>query len=117
MMSARCGQFRSWAMCAMVGMQLLKKIMCMSGLALGLAGCGISYAPLPAGAIAGRVGTYNYSPSAIQSGDLEQIWWCGSDINLTDRTQFSDSIQYESINLSTKARYGPVPVPGENQYA
>jgi hypothetical protein len=87
------------------------------GLGLGLAGCGVSFAPLPAPAVAGRIGNYDYSPSVIQSGDLEQIWWCGSDYNPTGRTQFSDTIQYESIDLSTNARYGPVPVMAETQGA
>jgi hypothetical protein len=84
---------------------------------MGLAGCGVSFAPLPAGSIAGRAKLYNYSPSVIQSANLQQIWWCGSDANPTDRTQFSDSIQFESINLATGARSGPLPVLGETQGA
>ena len=82
-----------------------------------LAGCGVSFAPLPTGSIAGREGIYDYSPSVIQSGNLEQIWWCGSAYNPTDTTQFSDSIEYESINLVTQAHYGPVPVLAETQGA
>ena len=89
------------------------------GLALGLsvAGCGVSFAPLPAGSVAGRADTYDYSPSVILSGNLEQIWWCGSAYNPTDRTQFSDTIEYQSLDLSTQARYGPVPVLAETQGA
>jgi hypothetical protein len=101
----------------MVWMNVLRATTFAIGLGLGLAGCGVSFAPLPAGAIAGRAGIYDYSPSVIQSGNVEQIWWCGSAYNPTDRTQFSDTIEYESINLTTHARYGPVPVLAETQGA
>jgi hypothetical protein len=87
------------------------------GLGLGLVGCGTSFAPLPAGSVAGRAEIYDYSPSVIQSGNLQRIWWCGSDYNPTDTTQFSDTIQYESIDLSTHARQVPVPVLAETQGA
>jgi len=83
------------------------------GLGLLLAGCGVSFAPLPAGSIAGRIRLYNYSPSVIQSGNLQQIWWCGQDVNPTNINQFSDVIQYQSIDLTTKAHKGPLPVLGE----
>jgi len=83
------------------------------GLALAAAGCGVSYAPLPAGSVAGRVALYNYSPSVIQSGNVQKFWWCGGDYNPYDTKQYSDTIQYESIDLSTQAHYGPVPVLGE----
>jgi hypothetical protein len=91
-------------------------------LAMGLAlvaavGCGVHFEHLPAGSIAGRAGQYDYSPSSIVSGDVLQLWWCGSDANPSDRSQFSDSIQYESFNLSTNEHEGPFPVLGETQYA
>jgi hypothetical protein len=91
-------------------------------LALGAAfaatvGCGVHFKQLPAGAVVGRAGVYDYSPSVIQSGSVLQAWWCGSDDNASDRTQISDSIQYESIDLSNNSHYGPVPVLGESQYA
>src|ERR1700677_25053 len=95
---------------------LVRAVVAMAVL-LGAAGCGITFAPLPAGSVAGRDGIYDYSPSAIQTGNVVQIWWCGSDDNASDRTQISDSIEYESINLTNKSRYGPVPVLGETQYA
>lgn len=101
----------------MARMNVLRQTIFAIGLGLGLAGCGVSFAPLPAHSIAGRAGVYDYSPSVIQSADLEQIWWCGSTYNPTDPTQFSDTIEYESINLSTHARYGPVPVLAETQGA
>jgi hypothetical protein len=100
---------------AMTWKNLLRETIFAIGLALGLAGCGVSFAPLPAGSIAGRAGTYDYSPSVIQTGNFEEIWWCGSAYNPTDKTQFSDTVEYESIDLSTHARYGPVPVLAETQ--
>ena len=84
---------------------------------IGAAGCGMSFSSLPPGSVAGRARTYDYSPSAIQSGNVLQLWWCGADDNATDRTQISDTIEYESINLATNARYGPVPVLSETQFA
>jgi len=92
---------------------LQMRTICAMGLGLLLAGCGVSFAPLPAGSVAGRVRLYNYSPSVIQSGNLQQIWWCGQDVNPTNINQFSDTIQYQSIDLTTKARKGPLPVLGE----
>jgi hypothetical protein len=83
------------------------------GLALAAAGCGVSYAPLPPGSTAGRIALYDYSPSVIQSGNLRQVWWCGGDFNPYDTKQYSDTIQYESTDLSSHAHYGPVPVLGE----
>jgi hypothetical protein len=87
------------------------------GLGLCMGGCGVSYKPLPAGALAGRVELYDYSPTAIQNGNLEQIWWCGSGVNPSDTTQFSDTIQYSSINLANNVRYGPIAVLAETQGA
>jgi len=46
-----------------------------------------------------------------------KLWWCGADYNPSDITQFSDSIQYESIDLSTNQHEGPFAVLGETQYA
>ena len=88
---------------AMARMEVWRGTALAIGLGLGLAGCGVSFAPLPAGSVAGRAGIYDYSPSVIQTGNLQQIWWCGSGYNPTDTTQFSDTIQYESIDLSTQA--------------
>jgi hypothetical protein len=99
----------------MAQMRLLTGTMLVAGLALTIAGCGVTFAPLPAGSVAGRTESYDYSPSVIQSGNLQQVWWCGSGYNPDDVTQYSDTIQYESIDLSTKAHSGPVPVLGETQ--
>jgi hypothetical protein len=95
----------------MAQMRILMGIMLVAG--LGLAGCGVSFAPLPAGSAAGRAGAYDYSPSVIQSGNLQQIWWCGLDQNPNVGTQFTDTIQYESIDLASGARKGPLEVLAE----
>jgi hypothetical protein len=84
---------------------------------LALAGCGATYAPLPPGSIAGRLRLYDYSPAAIQSGDTEQIWYCGADVNPTDTTQLSDAIVFESLNRKTGAHQGPFAVLAETQGA
>lgn len=41
--------------------------------------------------VVGESGNYDYSPSVIESGGVQQFWWC---------TGPSDLIAYESINLS-----------------
>jgi hypothetical protein len=95
----------------MAQMRILMGIMLAAG--LGLAGCGVSFAPLPAGAIAGRTGVYNYSPSVIQSGNLQQLWWCGLDQNPHNGKQVTDAIQYASIDLASGAHIGPTEVLAE----
>jgi hypothetical protein len=109
------GRAQGGTLRAMARINIPREIIFAIGLALGLAGCGVSFAPLPAGSLVGRAGIYDYSPSVIESGNFEQIWWCGSAYNPTDTTQFSDTIEYESIDLTTHARYGPVPVLAETQ--
>jgi hypothetical protein len=86
-------------------------------LVLGASGCGITFWPLPPGSVTGRNAVYDYSPTALQSGNVRQLWWCGWDDNASDRTQISDSIEYESINVATGAHSPPKPVFGETQYA
>jgi hypothetical protein len=84
--------------------------------ALSVAGCGGGPSLLtPEGAIVGRGTYYNYSPSVIQDGDVQQFWWCGTGTNPTDDKQFSDSILYESINVVTHVTYGPVVVLAETK--
>ncbi len=78
-----------------------------TALGLGITSCGVSFAPLPAGSIAGRANVYDYSPSVIQTGTLQESWWCGYGDNPENRSQLSDTIQYQSIDLSTNARHGP----------
>lgn len=57
-------------------------------------GCSIGLTAPPEGAFAGRAGEYDYSPTAIQTGNVQQIWWCGE-------VGSTDTIQYESIDLTT----------------
>ena len=94
-------------------MRVLTGTMIAVGLGFCVAGCGFSYAPLPAGSIAGRAGVYDYSPSVIQTGNVLQSWWCGWAYNPNDTAQFSDTIQYQSVDMSTHAQYGPVTVLSE----
>jgi hypothetical protein len=101
----------------MAQMRVFTGILLAIGLGLGIAGCGFSFAPLPPGSIVGRAGNYDYSPSVIQSGNLQQFWWCGGAYNPSNSNQYSDTIQYESIDLSNEARYGPVAVLSETQGA
>ena len=84
---------------------------------LSPAGCGGSFVNLatPEGAIVGRGGYWNYSPSVIQSGKLQQIWWCGAGQNPTVPSQRTDTILYESINTVTGVRSGPVIVLAETK--
>lgn len=63
--------------------------------------------------VVGNYGLYNYSPSVILSGDIQQFWWCGQGHNPNNPSQDTDTIQYESINLRTGAVVGPQAVLGE----
>jgi hypothetical protein len=83
---------------------------------ISTSGCGVHFKAPTEGAVAGRYAVYDYSPTAIESGNVRQLWWCGWDDNASDRTQISDSVQYETFNLSTGAHSEPVPVFGETQY-
>ncbi len=63
--------------------------------------------------VVGRPGVYDYSPSIIQSGNVQKFWWCGQGQNPQNPSQNSDTIQYESINLATGAKDGPRTVLAE----
>ncbi|WP_410575496.1 hypothetical protein [Amycolatopsis sp. cmx-4-61] len=63
--------------------------------------------------VVGRSGVYDYSPSVIQSGNVQKFWWCGKGQNPQNPSQNSDTIQYESIDLSTGAKDGPRTVLAE----
>lgn len=82
---------------------------------LPIAGCGdfVPSLATPQGAIVGRGGYWNYSPSVIQEGDVQKIWWCGAGVNPTDQSQFSDTILYETFNTVTNATSSPVVVLAE----
>jgi len=73
---------------------------------------GCSSRSLPKGAI-GNLGQYNYSPSAIQTGNTRQIWWCSPGTNPIDPSQNTDAIYYESINMQTLQSSGPLLVMAE----
>ena len=72
-------------------------------------GCSAGLAP----GMIGRPGLYDYSPTAIQSGNVRQIWWCGIARNPQNPSQDSDTIQYLSINLLTRETDGPRTVLAE----
>jgi hypothetical protein len=65
--------------------------------------CTIGYASTTVGGeVVGNAGVYNYSPSVIQTGNVQQFWWCGQAVNPNDPSQDTDTIQYESINVATQ---------------
>ena len=72
---------------------------------LTLIGCGEQ--GTPAGAVVGRAGRWDYTPSVIQTGDVQQFWWCGSAPNPAKLSQDTDAILYESIDVRTGERHGP----------
>ena len=74
-------------------------------------GCG-DPPSLPPGAV-GNPGNYNYSPSVIETGNTRKIWWCSPGVNPNDPSQDTDSIYYQSINMSTHASSRPVLVLAE----
>ena len=88
--------------------------MCSSDL-IGCADGGISYLATPEGAIVGRGGYWNYSPSVIQNGDVQQIWWCGAGLNPNDSSQTSDTVLYQTVNTVTHRTTDPVIVLAETK--
>jgi hypothetical protein len=75
-------------------------------------GCSDIFTNKPPGAFLGRTGLDDYSPSAIQIGNLQQFWWCGQGRNPIT-SQDTDSIQYATFNTSTNAESEPVVVLAE----
>jgi hypothetical protein len=75
------------------------------GLLFCLAGCGLQ--GTPSGAVVGRPGQYDYTPSVIQTGNVLQFWWCGEGSNPAKPSQTSDTILYESINVISRQQTGP----------
>jgi hypothetical protein len=82
-----------------------------------IAGCAgpTDYLQTPEGAIVGRGGYWNYSPSVIQTGDVQKFWWCGAGTNPDDDSQISDTILYESLDTVTHVTNGPVVVLAETK--
>ena len=68
---------------------------------------------LPKGAV-GNVGTYNYSPTIIQTGNTLQVWWCGQGVNPLNPSQDTDAIYYSSVDATTLDSTHPVLVLSEN---
>lgn len=81
-------------------------------LACCLTGCA-SFLGTPPGAVVGRYGRYDYSPSVYQSGTLQQFWWCGRAQNPALSSQDTDAILYESIDTHTHQTVGPKVVLAE----
>ena len=73
-------------------------------LVFGGVGCGTNQS---------RAHDYNYSPSVLQTGQVRQIWWCGNAVNPTNKSQDSDAILYETVNLKTNVTSDPVTVLAE----
>jgi hypothetical protein len=76
-------------------------------------GCGVTLGGPPQGAFLGQAGVYNYSPSALQIGNVQQFWWCGQAKNPQNQSQFTDTIQYASLDLTTNVMTGPMTVLAE----
>jgi len=70
-----------------------------------LDGCGGG--GIPEGAVVGRAGRWDYTPSVIQTGQVQQFWWCGEAPNPAKPSQDTDTILYESIDLTTGQHFGP----------
>jgi hypothetical protein len=67
----------------------------------------------PPGAFLGRAQAYDYSPAAIQIGNLQQFWWCGEAHNPALQSQVTDSILYASVDVTTQVSSVPVVVLSE----
>jgi hypothetical protein len=81
-----------------------------ANIALSLTGCSRS---LPKGAV-GNIGTYNYSPTIIQSGNTLQVWWCGQGVNPLNPSQDTDAIYYSSADATSLDFSHPVIALSEN---
>src|SRR5580658_10259625 len=97
---ADCGLRARFSSSPMAVARAVIRIVIATSLGLGAAGCGVHFEHLPAGSVAGRDKVYDYSPSVIQTGNLRQVWWCGEDYDPLGRTLYSDTIQYESFDMS-----------------
>lgn len=75
--------------------------------ALLLFSCVITHASTAAGSkVAGLANNYNYSPTVIQTGSVQQFWWCSAAAS-QNQPNGSDGIIYESINTQTGQIVGP----------
>jgi hypothetical protein len=78
---------------------------------LNLVGCGSD--GTPPGAVVGRGGEYDYSPSVIQTGTEQKFWWCGKAKNPAT-SDSTDTILYESIDTVTHQATKPIVVLAES---
>jgi hypothetical protein len=88
----------------------VRLIVALMGIA-SASGCGSG--GLPPGAFLGLSGAYSYSPTALEIGNTQQFWWCGQAHNPDNPSQFSDTIQYASLDLTTQHLTKPVTVLAE----
>ena len=73
-------------------------------------GCSEVFSNSPTGAFLGRTGLYDYSPTAIQIGNLQQFWWCGEADNPALQSQDTDTILYATLDVSNQAKSLPAVV-------
>ena len=86
-----------------------------AGLSLIALGCGDVSPVARTGVVVGLANTYNYSASVIRTGDQEQFWWCAGAPNPTNSFRYGDTIQYQSINVTTHQTQTPVTALVETQ--
>jgi hypothetical protein len=68
----------------------------------------VGYASTTVGSSFGfNPGDYNYTPSVTQIGQTQYFFWCAGGYNPNDPTQYSDTIQFWSHDLTTGATVGP----------
>jgi hypothetical protein len=76
--------------------------------------CTGHFAGIARGAVMGRIGVYDYSPSVIQAGSgLLQFWWCGQGSNPNKPSQDTDTIQYATLDPKSGKSSTPITVLGE----
>ncbi|MDL4818479.1 hypothetical protein [Actinomadura opuntiae] len=55
---------------------------------------------------------YDYTPTVIQQGSVQRIWWCGQNANPNPPGQQTDTILYATHDTRTGAQSDPVTVLG-----
>ncbi|QNE16721.1 hypothetical protein F1D05_00915 [Kribbella qitaiheensis] len=55
---------------------------------------------------------YDYTPTVIQQGSVQRIWWCGQAANPSNPSQNTDAILYATYDTATGAQSTPVAVLG-----
>jgi hypothetical protein len=76
-------------------------------------GCSEVFSNAPEGSFLGRAGLDDYSPTAIQIGNIQHVFWCGQGHNPQDDSQDTDTILYATYNVATKAKSEPTVVMAE----